>query len=413
MLNGFRIALVEDDEIMGHSLVHRLELEGAEVIWMKQVARAIGALRTPRAPIDAVVCDIRLPDGDGEDLFNRLLETTTPPPFLFITGHGGVEQAVRLMQAGASDYITKPFEMAVFLERLSLLLNASGDHALPPLVGISQAARRVEEMAERAARIDRAVLIRGGPGTGKELVARRIHEQSDRRAAPFVVVNLAREADAQAALFGPDGAVERTGEGILFLQALSRMPGLAQQSLAEAMTAGFAGRIIAASGHDMDKVVQAGAFDADLFYRLDMVELPIPPLSARPEDAVWLMEHLFGRLNAGRDRPLKGISRLAEQAVRIHDWPGGGREVRARLVHALETAQGEMLQPADLFPERIASDDRILTLAEAREQAERRQIVAALERTGGQVGQAARLLKVSRTTLWEKMQKLGVSGTSD
>lgn len=413
MLNGFRIALVEDDEIMGHSLVQRLELEGAEVIWMKQVGRAIGALRTPRAPIDAVVCDIRLPDGDGEDLFNRLMETTTPPPFLFITGHGGVEQAVRLMQAGAADYITKPFEMAVFLDRLTLLLNASGDQDMPPLLGISPAARRVEEMAERAARIDRAVLIRGGPGTGKELVARRIHERSDRRAAPFVVVNLAREPDVQAAMFGPGGAIERTGEGVLFLQALSRMPGQAQQALADVLYAGFAGRIIAACGHDMDKVVQSGGFDADLFYRLDMVELPVPPLSERPEDAVWLMEHLFERLNPRRDRPLKRISRLAEQAVRAHDWPGGGRELRARLSRGLETAQGEMLLPTDLFPERIADGDRILTLAEAREQAERRQIVAALERTGGQIGQAAKLLKVSRTTLWEKMQKLGLSAGSD
>lgn len=413
MLKGFRIALVEDDEIMGNSLLQRLELEGAEVIWFKQVARAIGGLRTPRAPIDAVVCDIRLPDGDGEDLYNRLAESTTPPPFLFVTGHGGVEQAVRLMQAGAADYITKPFEMPVFLERLNLLLSASDEQDMPPLIGISPAARRVEQMAEHAAAIDRPVLIRGGPGTGKELVARRIHLLSDRRAAPFVVVNLAREPDAQAALFGPGAGIERTGEGVLFLHALSRMPGLAQQSLAETLDEGFAGRIIAGCGHDMDKVVQAGAFDPDLFYRLDMAELPIPPLADRPEDAVWLMEHLFERLNARRDNPVKGISRLAEQAVRTHDWPGGGRELRSRLARGLETAQADMLQPADLFPERIASGDHILTLAEAREQAERRQIVAALERTGGQIGQAAKLLKVSRTTLWDKMQKLGVSGGGD
>ncbi|SEF59169.1 regulatory protein, Fis family [Jhaorihella thermophila] len=144
-----------------------------------------------------------------------------------------------------------------------------------------------------------------------------------------------------------------------------------------------------------------------------MVELPVPPLSERPEDAVWLMEHLFDRLNPRRDRPLKHISRLAEQAVRAHDWPGGGRELRARLSRGLETAQGEMLLPTDLFPERIADGDRILTLAEAREQAERRQIVAALERTGGQIGQAVKLLKVSRTTLWEKMQKLGLSAGAD
>lgn len=412
MLKGFRIALVEDDDIMGSSLVQRLEIEGAEVLWLKQMSRAVGALRTPRAPIDAVICDIRLPDGNGEELFNTLNRTATPPPFLFITGHGGIEQAVRLIQAGAVDYVTKPFDMADFLDRLTLLLSATSQLNLPPLLGISPAAKRVDALALKAARSDRAVLIRGGPGTGKELVARRIHETSDRRAAPFVPVNLIREGDIATALFCADGAVARTGEGTLFLHGFSRLSDDQQHALLAAFDAGFKGRLIASCGHEMEEIVARGGVSAELFFRLDMLEVPIPPLEDRSEDAVWLMSQLFERANTRRAHPLRGISRLTEEAVRLHDWPGGGRELRSRLIRGVETATSDVLQPVDLFPERLIRSTEIMTLAQAREKAEKEQIINALEQTGGQVGQAAKLLKVSRTTLWEKMQKLGVPGSS-
>ncbi|RMD94371.1 MAG: sigma-54-dependent Fis family transcriptional regulator [Alphaproteobacteria bacterium] len=414
MLEGRRIAVVEDDEIMGTSLVQRLELEGAEVIWLRQIVRAVGALRSPRAPIDAVVCDIRLPDGTGEELFTTLLQTASPPPFLFITGHGGIEQAVRLMKAGAADYVTKPFEMSVFLERISLLLsNREEEVALPPLLGISPQARQVDAQAAEAATHGRPVLIRGGPGVGKGLVARRIHALSDRRAAPFVAVNLAREPDHEAALFGPAGALARTGEGVLFLHAVSRMAGAVQERLLAALDAGFEGRVIAACGIDLQGAVARRGFSPDLFYFLAGVEIAIPPLDERPEDAVWLMHRVFERANAERAEPLAGISRLAEEAVRGHSWPGGGRELRARVTSGVRTARGDRLQPSDLFPERVAEGDHFPSLAEARERAERRLIIEALERAGGQTTRAARLLKVSRTTLWEKMQRLGIAAAED
>ena len=407
MLKGRRFALIEDDEIMGASIVQRLQLEGAEVLWLKLAQRAIGALRTPRAPIDAVICDIRLPDGTGEEVFTTLCRTITPPPFLFITGQGGIDQAVRLLQAGAADYITKPFDMAPFLNRLALMLKPRLAATFPNLLGPSPAARRVEDLAVTAAGHDRPVLIRGGTGTGKALIAARIHAASDRCAAPFVHVNLAREADLGMAL---EQGFQTVGEGVLFLNALERLAPVQQTRLMEWLDLASACRVIAACGPDIAELVSAGRFRGDLYFRLDQFEIPIPPLKDRPEDAVWLLHQQFSNLNPRRITPLRGISALADQAVCGHDWPGNGRELHARLVQALATAQGEWLFPADLFPERQTGgdEDPLMSLSQARDVAERAQIIAALERVGGHVAEAAKLLQVSRTTLWEKMQKLGL-----
>ncbi len=410
MLRGAHIVLVEDDEIMGASLLQRMQLEGAEVVWYKQAQRALGAIRTPRGPIDAVICDIRLPDGTGEELYNTLCMTTSPPPFLFITGHGGIDQAVRLIKAGAADYVTKPFEIAVFLERLAMLLSQKPKGGMPPLLGVSKAAQRVDELALKAAETDRPVLIVGGPGTGKELVARRIHQASDRQAAPFVAVNLARESDPENVLFGKGGAWENVGEGVLFLNALSRLPEATQLALLDAMQAGFGGRIIGACGQEMTGVIANNDARADFFYRLNMMEILVPPLGQRPEDAVWLMQQLFPPMNADRKWPLNGISSLCIEAVRTYDWPGGGRELRARLQRGIENAGGDLLQPLDVFPETLIQSGKGQSLAEARDAAEKARIIDALSQTDGKISKAARILKVSRTTLWDKMQKLEIEG---
>ncbi|MFB9151080.1 sigma-54-dependent transcriptional regulator [Roseovarius ramblicola] len=415
MLRNRYIVLVEDDEIMGGSLVQRLELEGAQVLWQKQMVRALGAIRTPKRPIDAVICDIGLPDGSGEELFSTLARTATPPPFLFITGQGGIGQAVRLIKSGAADYVTKPFDMAVFLERLSLLVETHEkplqDDDFPPVLGVSVAARRIEGLIVKAAKVSQPALIRGGPGTGKDLVARRIHDLSDRSAAPFISVNLAREADAETALFSPAGGVDAVGEGTLFINAASRMTAQTQSRLLERLDRSFDGRLIAACGNDLEALIGKGAFNSELFYRLARIEIPIPPLGTRPEDAVWLLQQLFRKLAPRHAPGLVGIGALCEEAVRTHDWPGGGRDLRARLLRGLAMATGSLLQPSDLFPERLAGPDDIMPLAQAREAAEKAQIIAALDRTDGQIGEAAKLLRIARTTLWEKMQKLGLSGS--
>lgn len=403
MINGRSIVLVEDDEIMGASLLQRLTLEGADVQWHRQIARALPAIRTPRKTIDAVICDIRLPDGTGEELYDTLTRFGTPPPFLFITGQGGIDQAVRLIRSGAADYITKPFDMTRFLERLATVLRPRDDMEMAPETGVSAAARRVDRQTIEAAASDGHVLVRGGHGLGKESLSHRIHDQSDRRAAPFAVRDALRQRVDDAAIHA---AVDEAGEGTLLIIGIGRLVPAAQDFLMQALRMP-AFRLIATAGMSIEEKIAAGGFRGDLFHLLQSHEIVIPPLADRPEDAVWLATRLFPGFNARRATPLEGLAVSTEDAIRAHDWPGNGRELRARLMRAVEQAQGAKVLPSDLFPER-AGQDVIRSLAAVRDAAERAQIVAALERTHGQVSEAARLLQVSRTTLWEKMQKLGL-----
>lgn len=401
MLEGRRIVLVEDDEIMGASLVQRLTLEGAEVQWHRQISRALPAIRTPRKSLDAVICDIRLPDGTGEDLYHTLTRTSHPPPFLFITGQGGIDQAVRLIRSGAADYIAKPFDIAAFLTRLATVMRPRADQEMPPETGITAAARTVDRQVTDAAARDTPLLIRGAQGLGKLRLARRVHDLSERRAAPIVICNALRDRVGATDL---DAAVAKVGEGTLVLIGIGDLEASAQDGLMAALALPHF-RLIATLGHQGDDDSQG--LRADLLSLLRSHEIVVPPLADRPDDAVWLATQLFPAFNARRKVPLAGIAATAEEAIRAHGWPGNGRELRARLMRAVEAAEGGMVMTADLFPER-AADEAMRPLSEVRDAAEKAQIMAALDRTQGQVGEAARLLRVSRTTLWEKMQKLGL-----
>jgi DNA-binding NtrC family response regulator len=400
MLEGRRIVLVEDDEIMGASLVQRLELEGADIQWHRHVARALPAIRTPRRPVDAVICDIRLPDGTGEDLYDTLTRTGHPPPFLFITGQGAIDQAVRLIRSGAADYIAKPFDIGNFLARLVLVMRPRADEDMPAETGISAQARAVDRYLHAAARRDTPLLIRGAAGLGKLALARQVHALSDRRAAPCLVLDALRQPVSPDAL---GQALDEVRDGTLILVGVGRLPTPAQDRLIEALrTPAF--RLVATAGKRIEEKPHED-FRADLLALLRAHEIVIPALAERREDAVWLAARLFPRFNARRGQPLSGLAASAEEALQAHDWPGNGRELRARLQRAVEAATGDLVLTSDLFPER--AEDAMRSLAEVRDAAERAQIIAALERTGGQVAEAARILRVSRTTLWEKMQKLG------
>lgn len=334
MLEGRRIVLVEDDEIMGASLLQRLTLEGAEVQWHRQIARALPAIRTPRKTLDAVICDIRLPDGTGEELYDTLTRTGHPPPFLFITGQGGIDQAVRLIRSGAADYITKPFDIGAFLKRLAAVMRPRPDQDMPPETGITSVARSVDRQVTEAAKRDSALLIRGASGLGKLRLARRVHELSDRKAAPIVVCNALRDTVSAHEL---KAAVDDVGEGSLVIIGISRLGPCAQDSLIGLLAAPRF-RLIATLGLEADE--EAQVMRSDLLSLLRSHEIVVPPLADRPDDAVWLAAQLFTGFNARRMVPLTGIAASAEKAIQSYDWPGNGRELRARLMRAVEAAEG-------------------------------------------------------------------------
>jgi DNA-binding NtrC family response regulator len=430
------VGLVEDDAIMGESLVQRLALEGVVVKWWRCGHEALSQFSRNR--LEAVVCDIKLPDLDGETLFREAARIHAAPPFLFITGHGDIDQAVRLMRAGAADYVTKPFEMDDFLARLGDLMRPRDDAAA--VLGISPAIRETERLLRRLARVGSSVLITGETGAGKEVAARLLHAASDLAAKPFMAVNCAAiPADLlESELFGHEkgaftgaaqrhlGYAERAGEGILFLDEIGELRPALQAKLLRLIeerrfhrvggekSVDFRGRIVTATNADLPALVSAGGFRADLYYRINVVSVGMPPLRRRVEDIPWLMARFFAEFSARMETVLKGIAPLAEDAAMSHDWPGNIRELRNRMERAVALGGGPLLSAADLFPEAAAARSPQETsafgsLETARLGAEKRHIARALSATGGEIQAAARLLGIGRTTLWDKMRRLGLS----
>jgi DNA-binding NtrC family response regulator len=428
------IALVEDDPIMGESLVQRLALEGTVVRWWKNGREALAEIERERP--EAVVCDIRLPDMNGDAIFRAVAGRDSAPPFLFITGFGDVDEAVRLMRAGAADYLTKPFEMPVLLDRLSGLLPPVAD--ADAVLGVSEPMRQIQRTLLRVARVRSTVLLTGETGVGKEVCARFLHEASGAK-GPFMAVNCAAiPADLlEAELFGHErgaftgahqrhlGYAERAGEGTLFLDEIGDLAPPLQAKLLRLLedrlfhrVGGetpimFRARIVAATNSDLAAKVAGGAFREDLFYRINVVSVAVPPLRERQDDIGWLSARLFDEYAAQSGSDLAGVSALAEEALLAHPWPGNVRELRNRVERAVALGLGPWLMPGDFFseaPPTAADGVPLPSLEEARMAAERRHILRALQQTEGEVGQAAKLLGISRTTLWEKMRRLGISG---
>lgn len=437
-LENRSVALIEDDLIMGESLAQRLQLEGARVCWWRTGAEAIAGL-SGAAP-DAVICDIRLPDRSGEEVFRSIARDRRTPPFLFITGYGEIEQAVKLMREGARDYLTKPFIMTDFLTRLEQILAPAGVEGESAL-GISAAMRECELFLRRAARVSSNLLLTGETGAGKEVCARVLHALREKPAGPFMAVNCAAiPADLlESELLGHEkgaftgaqsrhlGYAERAGRGVLFLDEVSELAPKLQAKLLRVIedrsfhrvggeqAIPFKGRLICATNTDIAANVRDGTFRQDLFYRINVLSLRVPPLRERPEDIEWLIDKFFAEFADRMEGNAVGVSALAYEVARQHAWPGNVRELRNRVERAVALASGRWIMPGDLFPEErdqgSMDGSGIEPLGSAREDAEKRHIQRALAMTGGAIIPAAKALGISRTTLWEKMKRYGLAGT--
>jgi DNA-binding NtrC family response regulator len=430
------VAVVDDDPIMGESLQRALELEGWRAVWWHTGQNAVDGM-FEICP-DVVLCDIRLPDMGGEEVFRTTNARSLAPPFIFMTAFGQIDQAVALVRAGAQDYLTKPFEVASLFQKvrevLSLRVRDAGDGAL----GISKSMRGIEALLRRLAPRSLPILFTGETGTGKEVCARFLHEVSPAATQPFMAVNCAAIPSdlLESELFGHErgafsgahqrhlGYAERARGGILFLDEIAAMPLPLQAKMLRVLEERsfhrvggespipLKARIVCATSEDLDEQVQRCGFREDLLYRVNAVTVKLPPLRERPDDISSLLSRYFNIFAEQAQTELRGVSSLAEEVALSHPWRGNVRELRNRVERAVNLSAGPWIMPADLFPELrnavLDFVDPILPLAAVRDAAEKRQIERVLRETGGHIGVAAKRLEISRTTLWEKMRRYGI-----
>ncbi|ODT45192.1 MAG: sigma-54-dependent Fis family transcriptional regulator [Methylobacterium sp. SCN 67-24] len=427
------IGVIEDDPIMGESLVQRLTLEGAQVSWWRTKSEAVTGLARQRH--HAVICDLKLPDGSGEDIFAEVVKSERAPPFLFMTAYGEIDQAVHLMRCGAGDYVTKPFDMTAFLERLEALAGPlEGDEH--GVLGVSPAIRAVERTLVRLARVSAPVLLTGETGSGKEVCARLLHASRGRDAGPFMAVNCAAiPAELmESELFGHEkgaftgaqgrhlGYAERAGSGTLFLDEIGDLAPRLQAKLLRLLEdriftrvggeqpQSFKARIVCATNADLEAKVREGSFREDLLYRINVVNVPLPPLRDRGEDIVWLIDRFVSEREEQAGDRIHGLSALALEAALAHSWPGNVRELRNRVERGIALGDGPLLMPGDLFPDMAPTLPSGMRegLDGVRDEAERRHIIRVLSENGGAMQATAKALGISRTTLWEKMKRHGI-----
>jgi len=440
-MSGSRVVLVvEDDPVLGPALVQRLRLEGFRPRLATTGAEALRQAAGLRP--DAVLSDIRLPDMSGEEVFRRLLAETGALPAFFMTAFGEVAQAIRLVRAGARDYLTKPVDvdrlMAALHDALAAPLPAVAAEA--PELGASPAMRAVQAMLRKAARVDVPVVLTGETGVGKEVAARFLHAASPRAAHPFVAVNCAaipREL-AESTLFGHErgaftgaiarsaGLAERAGEGTLLLDEVAELPAELQPKLLRlvqerrflpvgaAAERPFEARIVCATHADLAERVRAGAFREDLLFRLNVIAVTIPPLRRRHEDLEPLAHRFLAEAVARFGLGPRRLTAAALSSLGDHDWPGNVRELRNRIERGVALAEGEDVGPGDLFPElSLDREDGPVppsgtTLDSALGDATRTAILDALRHSGGSRAGAAQRLGISRTTLWKRMRELSI-----
>ncbi len=443
-----RILVVDDDRAMCELIESELSRHGCDVCWRTSAEEAFTALQ--RADYDVALTDLNMPDMSGIEFCERVVANRPDVPVVVITAFGSLETAVAALRAGAYDFVTKPVDM----DLLALALERAANHRdlqekvrllgevveqsqrFEELLGASPPMRKLFDELSRVADSEASVLIVGESGTGKELAARAIHERSGRAGGPFVAVNCAALPDAllEAELFGhtrgafTDARAARKGlllqghGGTVLLDEIGDLPLTLQPKLLRALEERrvrpvggdeerpFDVRILASTNHDLESAVEEGRFREDLFFRVNVITIKLPPLRSRGTDIVLLARHFLQRFAASAGKRLTGISDAAAERLLSYAWPGNVRELRNALERAVALTRYEKLAVEDL-PEKIrayrsshvvvAGDDP--SELASMEEVERRYIQHVLMAVGGNKTLAAQVLGFDRKTLYRKL----------
>jgi DNA-binding NtrC family response regulator len=452
-----KLLVVDDDEGVRQVLGEALGQAGYRVTSVESGEKAVAAVR--EAPFDLVILDMVLPRVDGMEVLKELTAIRAETPVIMVTGYASVETAIKAMKMGAVDYVVKPFrieevELVVgkALERSSLrrenvylrrqLETTYGVHNI---VGQSPEMRRLFSLVEQVASSRSTVLITGASGTGKELVARALHFNGDRRNAPFVSVNCGGIPDTllEDELFGhvkgafTDAVADRPGRfeaadgGTLFLDEIGNMSMSLQikllRVLQEREFLPLGGtrkisvdvRIIAATNIDLKKMMEEGRFREDLYYRLNVIHIQLPALRDRREDIALLIQHFLDKYCADMNVPIKRFTGDALRSLMEFPWPGNVRQLENVIERAVALSFGKQELGREDLPREVLEAGFIeipplqvghdgFSLDEVLAKYEQKMLYQALEHAGWVKTRAAELLKIKRTTLIEKMKRLGI-----
>lgn len=454
MTNPRRVLFVDDDVAMGDAVRETLKRAGYEVTACDSAERALSLLA--QSEFEVVVTDLQMPQMEGLEFCKRIVRTWTELPVIVVTAFGTTQTAIAAMRAGAHDFIEKPLQ----IDELSLRLARAIEHkqlkhenrrlretvgasqASAKMIGDSDAMRAVYGMLARVKASDATLLILGESGTGKELVARAVHEDSARRAGPFVAVNCAAvpEGLIESELFGhsrgafTDAHSARTGlfmqanGGTLFLDEIGDLPLAMQVKLLRALQErtvrpvggdrefAFDARIVAATNRDLETEVAERRFREDLYYRIHVLRIDMPPLRARGSDVLRIAAHYVHQFAERANKAVTGISAPVARKLLEYPWPGNVRELQNCMERAVTLTSFEELTLEDL-PDKVANyaktqfvvpvdnPTELLPLA----QVEKRYILEVLRSVQGQKSLAAKVLGVNRRTLHRKLKDYGWS----
>lgn len=437
------IIVVEDEKIVRVSLVDALKAEGYTVLSVDNGNDALAALE--EGQFSLVVTDIRLPGAGGIEILRKSQAESPTTPVIMMTAYGNIKDAVEAMRIGAFDYITKPFDLDEMLlnvaraldvqkmteENIRLKQELSSYYGAPRIIGESKAMRAVFGLLEKISRTESTVLILGESGTGKELIASTIHFQSSRKEQPIVRVNCAAlpEDLIESELFGYEkgaftgasarkpGRFDMADGGSIFLDEIGDLPQLTQTKILRVLEdrtferlGGTASvtvdvRVIAATNKNLDEEVRKNRFREDLYYRLNVIPVELPPLRKRKEDIPLLIEAFSRKLN---DQMGSAVSFSPEtvEALLNYSFPGNVRELLNIVERCVALAESGTVQPVDL-PAHVTKNRQkktlLSTLQEITAEAEREHIRRILNLTKGNRSKASEILGVSRKTLWEKI----------